>query len=496
MALILMLLVPGAAGLWLVTGGRALAPATARVVALVAATVGGVAAVAATIVRPVVDRAWIPDLGVRWHFAIDGISAPLVVLTAAIGVLVVAHSWVEKPWETPGAGSASTYLGSLLLVVTGALAAFSARDALLFFIAFEVVLVPMWILIGRFGDPHSRSRRADASARFILYTAIGSTLMLVGILLLIMRAGTADFGELPEASSRIGLGQQTLIAILLTLGLAVKVPIFPLHTWLPAAHTTAPTAGSVLLAAVLLKLGTYGLVRLPFAGVPDGFARIAPVLAIAGAVGILWGGLICLVERDLKRLIAFSSVAHMGFVVLALAAGTELGLQAALIGNIAHGVISALLFVIVGGLKHRWGSVDLAVVRPALREVSPRLGFALILGLAAGLGLPGLAGFWGEFLALVAAWDPAHHTGIMRTCAVLAAVGAALAAAYALRVARIVWVGDEVTPDAADRAPDTRGVELAVMTTLAVAVVVIGVAPFVVLEVTADTVASLVGGVR
>ncbi|KGN33840.1 NADH dehydrogenase subunit M [Knoellia sinensis KCTC 19936] len=496
MALILMLLAPGAVGLWLVTGGRALAPATARVVALVAAAIGGGAAVVASVMRPVIDRAWITDLGVRWHFEIDGISAPLIVLTAVIGILVVGHAWVERPWESPGAGSAATYLGSLLLVITGALAAFAARDAVLFFIAFEVVLVPMWVLIGRYGDPHSAAKRADASARFILYTAIGSTLMLVGILLLVARAGTADLGALPRAAAGLGSGEQVLIALLLTIGLAVKVPVFPLHTWLPAAHTTAPTAGSVLLAAVLLKLGTYGLVRLPVATVPDGFGRIAPVLAIAGAIGVIWGGLICLVERDLKRLIAFSSVAHMGFVVLALTSGSEIGLQAALLGNIAHGVISALLFVIVGGLKQRWGSVDLAVVRPALREVSPRLGFALVLGLAAGLGLPGLAGFWGEFLALVAAWNPVHHTGILRTCAVIAAVGAALAAAYALRVARIVWVGDEVTADAVDQAADTRGIELAVIATLAVAVVAIGVGPFLVLDVTADAVATLVGGAR
>lgn len=497
MALILMLLVPGAVGLWLVTGGRALPASTARVVALAAAVVGGAGALAATVTRRVIDRAWIPDLGVRWHFEVDGISAPLIVLTAAIGVLVVAHAWAEQPWsDSHHSGSAATYLGALLLVETGALAAFSARDAVLFFIAFEVVLVPMWVLISRYGDPHSADRRADASARFILYTAVGSTLMLVGILLLVWQAGTADFAELPAAAAGLSLGQQTLIAALLTLGLAVKVPVFPLHTWLPAAHTTAPTAGSVLLAAVLLKLGTYGLVRLPLANVPDGFARIAPLLAITGVIGILWGGLICLVERDLKRLIAFSSVAHMGFVVLALASGTETGLQAALIGNIAHGVISALLFVIVGGLKHRWGSVDLAVVRPALREVSPRLGFGLILGLAAGLGLPGLAGFWGEFVALLAAWNPAQHTGILRTCAVIAAVGAALAAAYSLRVARIVWVGDEVEDDAPDRAPDARGVELGVVAALAVAVVVIGVAPHVVFLVTSDAVTTLIGGGR
>ena len=175
--------------------------------------------------------------------------------------------------------------------------------------------------------------------------------------------------------------------------------------------------------------------------------------------------------------------------------GTQTGLQAALFANIAHGVVSALLFVLVGGLKQRWGSVDLAIPRPALRETSPRLGFLLVLGLAASLGLPGLAGFWGEFLAVYAAWSPAadRPRALFVGCAVVAAVGAALAAAYALRVARTVWVGDRPEPDAAPT-PDTRGVELAVLAVLATAVVVLGVAPGPLLAVTADVVAQLVGG--
>jgi len=248
----------------------------------------------------------------------------------------------------------------------------------------------------------------------------------------------------------------------------------------------------VLLAAVLLKMGTYGLVRLPVATVPEGFASLSPLLAVAGVVGIVWGALVCLVERDLKRLIAYSSVAHMGFVVLALAAGTETGLQAALFANIAHGVVSALLFVLVGGLKQRWGSVDLAVPHPALRETSPRLGFLLVLGLAASLGLPGLAGFWGELFAVYAAWLPApdRPRGVFVACAVVAAVGAALSAAYALRVARIVWVGDR--PDrSADRTPDTVGIEAGVMAVLALAIVLLGVMPGPLLAMTSAAVAAI-----
>ena len=493
MVVSLLLLVPAVVGLWLVTGGRTLDLARARVAAAAAAALTLVLAVVVSVARPDVDVSWLPELGLRWSFGVDGIAVPLVLLTAVVGVLVIAHSWVE----VPAGGTPATFLGCLLIVEAGALATFTARDAVLFFVAFEVVLVPMWVLISRYGDRHDERARTDAGHRFVLYTALGSTLMLVGILALVTSAGTSDLRALAAgAGAALPADRQLLVALLLVTGLSVKVPVFPLHTWLPPAHTTAPTAGSVLLAAVLLKMGTYGLVRLPVATVPDGFGRLAPVLAVAGVVGIVWGALVCLVERDLKRLIAYSSVAHMGFVALALAAGSEAGLQAALFANIAHGIIAAMLFFLVGGLKQRWGSVDLAVSRPALRETSPRLGFLLILGLAASLGLPGLAGFWGEFFSVYAAWWPAadRPRGLFVTCAVVAAIGAALAAAYALRVARTVWVGDRPDPEAAAATPDTRGVELGVLGVLGALVVLLGVVPGPLLSVTAGA-AALIAGV-
>ena len=489
MVVSLLLAVPAAVGLWLVTGGRALPVATARVATAAAAGLTLLLAVVVAVADPDVDRVWLAELGVRWSFGVDGIAVPLVLLTALVGVLLAAHAWVD----VPVGGTPATFLGCLLLVEAGALATFTARDAVLFFVAFELVLVPMWVLISRYGDRHDERARVDAGHRFILYTAFGSTLMLVGVLLLVTSAGTSDLQALADGvGAALPADRQLLIAAFLVTGLAVKVPVFPLHTWLPPAHTTAPTAGSVLLAAVLLKMGTYGLVRLPVATVPEGFASLSPLLAVAGVVGIVWGALVCLVERDLKRLIAYSSVAHMGFVVLALAAGTETGLQAALFANIAHGVVSALLFVLVGGLKQRWGSVDLAVPHPALRETSPRLGFLLVLGLAASLGLPGLAGFWGELFAVYAAWLPApdRPRGVFVACAVVAAVGAALSAAYALRVARIVWVGDR--PDrSADRTPDTVGIEAGVMAVLALAIVLLGVMPGPLLAMTSAAVAAI-----
>ncbi|MGZ6827073.1 MAG: complex I subunit 4 family protein, partial [Mycobacteriales bacterium] len=339
---------------------------------------------------------------------------------------------------------------------------------------------------------HRPAERADAGGRFILYTAFGSTLMLVGILALVAQAGTSDLDILARGEGHgIPVHTQVMIAALLVTGLAVKVPVFPLHTWLPPAHTTAPTAGSVLLAAVLLKMGTYGLVRLPLASLPAGFARLAPILAVLGAVGVIWGGLACLVERDLKRLVAYSSVAHMGFVAIGLASGTRTGLQAALFANIGHGVVSALLFVVVGGLKERWGSADLTTARAAVREVAPRLGLALVVGLAASLGLPGLAGFWGEFLSVYAAWSPAadRPLGVLRVVAVVAVLGTVLAAAYSLRVARLVWAGDRREPFI----EDGWGGEWLVACALVVATMAIGVAPGPLLALTRGAVSTIIG---
>jgi NADH-quinone oxidoreductase subunit M len=500
-ALTALLLVPLVAAIALLALPPAPAAATERWIALGASTVAAILGVHVVAARPVVDTAWIRSLGIRWHFEVDGVSAALVLLTALLTLAVVVHA-LARP--TPAGGSRSTYLGCILLVETGALATFLARDAILFFIAFEVVLVPMWVLIRRFGDDHvADETRGDAAGRFVLFTVLGSTLMLVGILFLVYHQGTSDLTILADRHGE-GLSRTLEIAIagLLLAGLGIKVPLWPLHTWLPPAHTIAPTAGSVLLAAVLLKMGTYGIVRLAVGTVPDGVAALSPVLAVLGVIGILWGGLACLVERDLKRLIAYSSVAHMGFVALALASGSHTGLQAALFGNIAHGIVAALLFFLVGDLKEQWGSADLRVARAALRDSAPRYGVALVFGLGAMLGLPGLVSFWGEFLALYAAWSPAdgRPVTLMRVCVVLGAVGLALAAAYALRVARIVWAGegsDAATGPAAEPVRDNHGARWVVATTLVVAIVVLGVVPHLLLGLSdLDAVALLTGVAR
>jgi NADH-quinone oxidoreductase subunit M len=464
----------------------------ARLVAVAATVVTLAAAIAFAVrfdygssatVQGVVDRSWFPAIGVHFHLGVDGISLPLVLLTALLALLCAIR--LAGPDED--GNRVRQQLALVLLLEVGMLGTFLALDLVVFFLFFEVVLIPMYFLIAGWGGPG----RAAASTKFILFTLFGSALMLVGFLLLGHAAGTFDMTALADARGG-GVGHSTQLAsfVLLLVGFGVKAPMWPLHTWLPDAHTEAPTVGSVLLAGVLLKMGTYGLVRIAISDLPYAAHRLAPALAILAATGIVYASLACLgitaqPAGDLKRLIAFSSVGHMGFVLLGIATLTPVGIQGALIGNVAHGIITGLLFFLVGGVKDRFHTSAMDSLGGGLLAKAPPVGRLLLVTSIASLGLPGLAGFWGEMLAMLGAWHPA--AGLSRplfvTTMALAGLGTVLTAAYFVQMLRRVDFGVTSAEWRAVPLSALRSVEAAAWVPLVVLTLAIGVWPALVLGV-------------
>ncbi|MFK0155002.1 NADH-quinone oxidoreductase subunit M [Streptomyces sp. NPDC090493] len=446
------------------------------------------------------DIGWIPALDVRIHLGIDGISLPLVVLTALLTFLCALYSYFNPP-AGPSGPSPKAFVALLLVLECGVLASFAVLDLLLFFLAFETVLIPMYFLIARWGG----EGRTRAAWKFILFTLFGSVVMLLGLLLIGIKAGTFDMVALATDNGRSLTTSVQVIAVLaIGIGLAVKTPMWPLHSWLPDAHTSAPTVGSVLLAGVLLKMGTYGFVRILLPVAPDGFRTFAPYLAAFAVVGIIYGSLACLnlakrgARGDLKRLIAYSSVGHMGFVLLGITTMTPTGVNGALFANIAHGLITGLLFFLVGGLKDRTGTTDLDTLAEetgaALYGKAPRLGGLLAFAAVASLGLPGLAGFWGEMLALFGAFKPA--AGLSRpaflTFMAIAAFGTLLTAAYMLAVVRRVCMG--AASQEVPKLADVRSYEFAAWTPLVALTVLAGLWPKALLGLTDPAVQQLLAG--
>jgi NADH-quinone oxidoreductase subunit M len=430
-----------------------------------------------------VDVRWLPSVGIRFHLGVDGISLPLVLLTALLTLLCAIHT----AGSVPEPGRPRQLLALVLLLEVGVLGTFTALDLIVFFVFFEVVLIPMYFLIAVWGGPG----RGPAATKFILYTLLGSALMLVGFLVVYAGAGTFDMTDLARRhGAGISAGAQLLAFVLFMLGFGVKSPLWPLHTWLPDAHTEAPTVGSVLLAGVLLKMGTYGFVRIAVAEVPDGARRAAPALAILAVVGIIYGSLACLAQTDLKRLIAFSSVGHMGFVLLGIATLTRVGIQGALIGNVAHGLITGLLFFVVGGIKERFHTSDIRELGGGLLAKLPTLGGVILFAAVASLGLPGLAGFWGEMLAMLGAYSPAPALSrpLFLVLMAVAGVGTVLTVVYFLAMLRRVDFG-LVTSRWRDVAvPDVAASDLLAWVPLVVLALAVGVWPRLVLGVGAAAV--------
>src|ERR1022692_330648 len=377
-----------------------------------------------------VDKNWIQVIKARYHMGIDGISLPLLLLSMLIVVLCVIYSWNHFPEPH----NPKAFLALVLLLEVGMNGTFTAQDLILFFVFFEVVLLPMFFMIGVWGGPN----RQYAAIKFFLFTLFGSALMLVSFLAIFFLSKHQTF-QIPDLARLGGLGiaqgTQALVFGGLFLGFAIKVPMFPFHPWLPDAHTEAPTVGSVLLAAVMLKLGAYGFIRIALPILPTAARTWAPWIGLLAVIGIIYGALCCLAQRDMKRLIAFSSVAHMGFVMLGIATLTTFGINAAIFGMVAHGLITGMLFFLAGSIQERYGTREIRRLGGILVQ-APRMGWILGFCVMASLGLPGLAGFWGEFPAILASYSPAgtlhDHLGLFRGYMVVAAVGTVLAAGYLL----------------------------------------------------------------
>jgi NADH-quinone oxidoreductase subunit M len=429
------------------------------------------------------DVPWVPGLDLRFHIGVDGISYPLLVLTTLLTLLCCAYT----VWLAPAGGRGRTLVALLLIIEVGIAGTFLALDLVLFFVFFEVVLLPMYAVIAVWGG----DGRRHAARKFVLYTLFGSVLLLVGVFTVVAKAGTADLTELTGGD---GLSRTTqLVAfVLLAIAFAVKSPLWPLHTWLPDAHTEAPTVGSVILAGVLLKMGTYGLIRVAVGVAPEGAAWAAPVLGTLAVAAIVVGSLVCLAQTELKRLIAYSSVGHMGFVLLGIATLTATGIEAALIGNIAHGVITGLLFFLAGAIKDRAHTGVLGELG-GLRERSPWLAGVLGFAAIASIGLPGLAGFWGEAFAVIAALG--RGGPLWTTLGVVAAIGGALTAAYFMRLLRRVTHGP-ASPAVATLSPASlAGPELVAWAPLIVLALAIGLIPALVLGFVGDPVQALTSAV-
>ncbi len=477
-------------GVWiLLAGGERSAP-TARAIALVVSVVTFLLSIplyagfdTGTHEMQFVEFApWIEVFNINYHLGIDGFSLPLVLLTSFTTVLVVLSGWEVIQYKT------SQYMAAFLIQEGFMIGAFSSLDAILFYVFWEAQLIPMFLIIGIWGGP----QRIYATIKFFLYTFLGSVFMLVALLYLYSQAGS--FAILDMHHVRLGLTAQILIFVAFLLAFAVKVPMWPVHTWLPDAHVEAPTGGSVILAAIMLKLGGYGFVRFSLPITPDASSALDWFMIALSLVAIVYIGFVAIVQPDMKKLIAYSSVSHMGFVTLGFfiafsildsgdVDGAALGIQGGMVQMISHGFISGALFLCVGVMYDRLHSRQIADYGGVVNTMPVFASFMMLFALA-NSGLPGTSGFVGEFMVILSSFKASFWV------AFLAAMTLILGAAYTLWMYKRVVYG-EIANDGVRGLSDINRREFVVLASLAVMVLLFGLWPAPLLEVMGPTVDNL-----
>ena len=427
------------------------------------------------------EGTWI--MGLTYKMGVDGISVLFVMLTTFMMPLVIAASWSVTT-------RVKEYMIAFLLLETLMLGVFMALDLVLFYLFFEAGLIPMFLIIGIWGG----ANRIYASFKFFLYTFLGSVLMLVAMVAMYSDAGTTDIEMLlnhqfgTETFSLLGIqivgGMQTLLFLAFFASFAVKMPMWPVHTWLPDAHVQAPTAGSVVLAAILLKLGGYGFIRFSFSMFPVGSEVMAPLVLWMSAIAIVYTSLVALVQEDMKKLIAYSSVAHMGFVTMGIFAANQQGLDGAIFQMLSHGFISGALFLCVGVIYDRMHTREIDAYGGLVNRM-PAYALIFMLFTMANVGLPGTSGFVGEFLTLMAVFQ------VNTWVAAVATTGVIFSAAYALWLYRRVVMGDLIK-ESLKSITDMSRREKAIFAPLVVMTLLLGVYPALILDIIGPSVAALV----